>query len=357
MSFATSSAAMMMCGFVALLVALVAFVPSGCCYCVINNTRGMDVVMTCFAGGGKKRSVKFTVADLTGFPVIHGSTVDLCREDIVTFKRPFNRREALSRNEIVVDVPLYFLATYLTGSYLLDIGKEHRLKLYARSSVNQIAHAMLSHSCDSYCDRVFSVFQRPAKSRVNLWHAGAYTIEGLEHSSVSFTPEHAVFLQAQAGKNDVHTTSPLVGDMPTETDLKKDILFPPKVHSRTELVELIREYCDAISLSELGKKPCGCCGHSVKQKEIRNVHYNDPMLRKLSISGVRAHEEDDTTPVLCNAGVVSQKGGRYVQLCLECFNALYHKRLPLLALANGLWLGDIPPELQELNTVEKLLVA
>ncbi|KAH7905810.1 hypothetical protein BJ138DRAFT_1017200 [Hygrophoropsis aurantiaca] len=44
-------------------------------------------------------------------------------------------------------------------------------------------------------------------------------------------------------------------------------------------------------------------------------------------------------------------------VCLKCFETLEKGKLPTLALANGLWIGDVPPELKGLSYVEKLLIA
>lgn len=44
-------------------------------------------------------------------------------------------------------------------------------------------------------------------------------------------------------------------------------------------------------------------------------------------------------------------------VCTSCWNVLKQKHVPSGSLANGLWIGDVPPELQALNFVEKLLVA
>ena len=44
-------------------------------------------------------------------------------------------------------------------------------------------------------------------------------------------------------------------------------------------------------------------------------------------------------------------------VCNDCRRCLHKGRVPRLALANGLWLGPVPPELESLQFVEKMLVA
>jgi hypothetical protein len=43
--------------------------------------------------------------------------------------------------------------------------------------------------------------------------------------------------------------------------------------------------------------------------------------------------------------------------CPICVESLDKKKVPTLALANGLWIGEIPDELQGLTYAEQLLIA
>ncbi|KAH7905990.1 hypothetical protein BJ138DRAFT_1016916, partial [Hygrophoropsis aurantiaca] len=44
-------------------------------------------------------------------------------------------------------------------------------------------------------------------------------------------------------------------------------------------------------------------------------------------------------------------------VCLKCCETLEKGKTPTLALANGLWIGEVPSELKGLSYVEKLLIA
>ena len=45
------------------------------------------------------------------------------------------------------------------------------------------------------------------------------------------------------------------------------------------------------------------------------------------------------------------------KICDKCRQSVRKGDVPHLALANGLWLGNVPKELSELRFVEKLLIA
>ena len=133
--------------------------------------------------------------------------------------------------------------------------------------------------------------------------------------------------------------------------------FSPRVHSSTELLEFVREQCDVMSKQELAEIACTYCRHLVKKKTIYLITYNDLSLQLLCVSSFCTSEDNSKIPVLYQKGVFSDINGLHIHLCISCYNSLKYKKLSLLALANSLWLEDIPSKLKELNIVKKLLVA
>ncbi|THH26548.1 hypothetical protein EUX98_g7646 [Antrodiella citrinella] len=123
--------------------------------------------------------------------------------------------------------------------------------------------------------------------------------------------------------------------------------FPPAVCDINERLDMIREWCDATSESA--------------RREILDA----PLLSVL-------RSKDDYVPalelavglqplpdklVLLRSAIERGDDGLVARCCPSCLHSLSNGTLPVAALANGLWVGDVPPELQSLNFVEKLLVA
>jgi len=44
-------------------------------------------------------------------------------------------------------------------------------------------------------------------------------------------------------------------------------------------------------------------------------------------------------------------------ICTSCKETIKHRKIPKFSLARGLWLGEVPEELQQLSFAEKLLVS
>src|ERR1700729_1188764 len=83
--------------------------------------------------------------------------------------------------------------------------------------------------------------------------------------------------------------------------------------------------------------------------EVENVNL-------LKVDGVtRKTRCKSTDPVSELRGPILAPGCSRV--CSICVESLDKKKLPTLALANGLWVGEIPDELQNLTYAEQLLIA
>ncbi|KAM6489506.1 hypothetical protein JOM56_015063 [Amanita muscaria] len=61
--------------------------------------------------------------------------------------------------------------------------------------------------------------------------------------------------------------------------------------------------------------------------------------------------------LLESTGTVTEGGRLLVQICTSCFTQLNRNQRPRYGLCNGLWLGQVPTELQNLSIPEQLLIA
>ncbi len=69
----------------------------------------------------------------------------------------------------------------------------------------------------------------------------------------------------------------------------------------------------------------------------------------------RKERRKETDPVESIDGPVIDLNCKIV--CLDCAINVRRKKLPKKALANGLWIGDVPKELSDLTFAEQLLIA
>ncbi|KAH7905611.1 hypothetical protein BJ138DRAFT_1138224 [Hygrophoropsis aurantiaca] len=135
--------------------------------------------------------------------------------------------------------------------------------------------------------------------------------------------------------------------------------FPPSAPSDRLRKKIIRQFCEDSSPTRLEEAGCAVCGSLTRLEQSELIGALDEACLKLlvpKISGItRQTRLLPGDPIRDIEGPVLD--GMCSHVCTKCLDVLRRGRTPTLALANGIWLGSVPEELQGLNYVEKLLVA
>ena len=133
---------------------------------------------------------------------------------------------------------------------------------------------------------------------------------------------------------------------------KKYEKFPPNPPSTDLCQQIVSDFCADTSPEVFEEGGCAVCGKLTpicELSEIDNVGL-------LKVDGVtRKARCKSTDPVREFRGPILAPGCSRV--CPICVESLDKKKMPALALANGLWVGEIPDELQNLTYAEQLLIA
>ena len=132
--------------------------------------------------------------------------------------------------------------------------------------------------------------------------------------------------------------------------------FPP-TQLTTELQhKIISGACQDMSSTNISESGCAVCGRLTQMKNLKKLSTSKLDLSILCRSNISSKErytiED---PVQCLEGPVIVNS--LDNICQSCYNGVSKGKVPLMALVNGMWIGDIPQELSALNFVEQLLVA
>ncbi|PSS37384.1 hypothetical protein PHLCEN_2v774, partial [Hermanssonia centrifuga] len=277
-------------------------------------------------GAGERSSGDIDARLLLPFPVHYGISPSA---GIVHYmgERPLDGlNELYSVNHVVaVEIPLGVLIEWVPYHALLDLTRSHKVVIDRRSrSKTAIIQRLQTHHCDLGCLPTVSVF-----------HVG-------------------------------EPVGPLVPVQPRRlTD--GAVHFPPRPLTAKAIASIVRDYCNSTSAYELSESPCAVCARLSLNKELTTYCVDSLNLSRLERSGIgvtrveRKHDTDPVCgiegPVLYPGGIFDVNGERRLKICMKCHNAIKGNRLNRDALANGLWIGEVPQELQELNFVEKILVA
>jgi hypothetical protein len=133
--------------------------------------------------------------------------------------------------------------------------------------------------------------------------------------------------------------------------------FPPSPLSEKTIHTITSSFCEKTSAKHFEEAGCAMCGQLTVLSTL--VAMSDSSLdmdclhAQYGTTRKERHKESQSIEDL-NGPVLAST---CKNVCLSCVKVLSDGKLPFLALANGLWIGEFPIELQNLTYAEKLLVA
>ncbi|KAJ3823872.1 hypothetical protein F5880DRAFT_1441073, partial [Lentinula raphanica] len=137
------------------------------------------------------------------------------------------------------------------------------------------------------------------------------------------------------------------------------VAFPPSPITQSDIDKSIRQWCSASHPSNFEEAGCAVCGLLKLKTELSPLKHIKNMLHILKVPGVtrtlgvvRNHLDENIRE--CRGPVIDKNCN---QVCLTCRASIREGKVPRFALCNGLWLGDVPPELKNLTFYEKMLIS
>lgn len=129
-----------------------------------------------------------------------------------------------------------------------------------------------------------------------------------------------------------------------------------------EIKQCYKQFFEATSNKAVVAMVCGVCGQEVytMEEKVATVPLSKvPHSERLAPHPPHPRHQLFNGMLLDPAGVLTEKG--LVHICGSCLRSLQKSSAkghpPRLSLANNLWIGPIPPELEPLSIPEQLLVA
>ena len=135
-----------------------------------------------------------------------------------------------------------------------------------------------------------------------------------------------------------------------------DVPYPPPPLSDELSAQIIRDYCHNTSPAEFEEAGCAVCGLLTPLSCLQPLQSVHNQLCVLEVPGAtHAERFRSSDPVTDVDGPVLSKTCNMI--CDTCHVCVWDNRIPKNALANSLWIGDVPEALSDLRFVERLLVA
>ena len=135
-----------------------------------------------------------------------------------------------------------------------------------------------------------------------------------------------------------------------------DASFPPPPLSKKLQSQIVCDFCVDADPSQFQESGCAVCGQLVPLMKLKVLSKFKRLLQILEVSGVTCKERKNTEdPVTELDGPVLDQ--TCDKICDSCRTSILKGNVPSNALANGLWIGEVPEELSSLRFVERLLIA
>jgi hypothetical protein len=261
--------------------------------------------------------------------------------------------EAMKKNSalIVCRMPIGAIAHYLTISQAKTIAKVHGLFVARGAQLTTIVAGLVSHQCSLHCyDNVY-IFKPNAslKEYKQSWKAGISNAKRKEHQK-----------KEKPARNQQRKTTSFKTKRVLENKkaykIKKYGKFPPTMPTKNTLHRIICGFCKDTHPSQFQESGCAVCGKLSPLCDLLKLDKMKCSLNPLIRNGVTALERTSETDELEEHTLPILDFDCY-SVCGSCHSSLRKGVRPLMALANGLWLGKVPTELKELTFVEQMLIS
>ncbi|THV03162.1 hypothetical protein K435DRAFT_651759, partial [Dendrothele bispora CBS 962.96] len=133
-------------------------------------------------------------------------------------------------------------------------------------------------------------------------------------------------------------------------------LFPPEPLDELLTNQILSSACDKMANENIEEAGCAVCGQLKPRKELSKLKSVKNHLHVLHAEGVtRKEHKKSSDPIKEFSGPVLDY--RCSHICDSCRSSVRKGKVPDLALAKNLWLGEVPEVLSKLRFIERLLVA
>ena len=242
-------------------------------------------------------------------------------------------------------VPIGVLVEKLSQHQILEVACVHNIHFSAKLHVDSLRQGLKKHNC-LMCTSAVTLF----KCRRLTAHS-----TDRNHKDRSKMPL-SKYVRIVADKN-AKRTSKIHHNEYIRHKLAKaqDFSFPPPPPSNKLIHQITRRFCEKTSSTSFFEVGCAICGQLTLYSNLSPISNHQLDLNILKEGVTRKEHQHESEPIQDVSGPIMDT--TCDKICVSCRKILLKGKVPSNALANGLWLGIVPPELEDLQYAEKILIA
>jgi hypothetical protein len=249
----------------------------------------------------------------------------------------------LNDGDALCNVPLNILAPKLTLKAAKDLANLHDMYMPSKILLKDAQILLENHKCET-CPDLLAIFKlytvASNTERQKTWYQ-KNTEKRAEYNKDRYTTSEYQELNKKLSQKYYWS--------------KKNVKFPPVPPSSELCQKIISDFCADTSPDVFEEAGCAVCGKLTPICEMEELSEaeNISLLKVDGVTRKARYESSDSVKEL-KGPILAPHCSR---VCFLCIESLDKKKMPTLALANGLWIGEIPDELQGLTYAEQLLIA
>ena len=224
---------------------------------------------------------------------------------------------------VIATVPFQNFIPHISVSAAMKIARHHKIPIGSHVPKNQLMGYFADHNCPN-CTEFVSVF----------------LVKGLKDTT------------HDKSNKVIHSEN--MPTLPSEDINSADFPPPPLTPSLTN--KIITDFCNDCTPNMFQEAGCAICGQLTPISKLSKLRAMKGFLGILEAKGVtRVECRSMMDPIRELRGPVIDH--RCDKICLACRSSIRKSKVPEHALANGLWIGEVPEVLSNLRFIEKLLIA
>ena len=302
-------------------------------------------------------------------------------------------------NALVCDIPVHSILLKLTVTELREVAACHNIICHSKMKSRNIQNAIKNHMCEDCkfyvavfdaVDAVDTVHQKHQKSIINLQatkkyqkkQGDAYKIANLlsvkkaqekqgkrykkanlksaikyqEKQGQSYKKDNLESTKRYQEQNREQYRKAHLAVVVKHLEMKKVSKFPPSPPEPKLQHRIISDACGDMSPDMISESGCAVCGRLTLLIDLLELSKTKVDLSILVNPCVAMQERfsHGDPPRNIDGPVLDED---LSNICKTCYKSLSERKVPLLALANGKWIGKVPKQLSGLFFAEQLLVA
>lgn len=228
---------------------------------------------------------------------------------------------------ISVRAPLSVLSMNMTHQQLLSVSAQHGLTFNHRIHIDSLRQALAKHHCGR-CDLAVTLLKVVCGS----------------HHIDTVPPIRKAVRKRQK--------TVIVPDKLAQNNVS---LWPPEPQIDRSKEQIVREFCNRQDHMNIEEIACAVCAQLTLKFDAIKIdlsRYSDILFSPAA--GSRKERKIISEPICELDGPLLANSDGYV--CCDCHSLVIKRKTLMLSLANNMWLGDVPAQLQGLSYAETMLV-